>query len=112
MIRLNRKSLLKFVLIFLAAVIAMELFVRFLDSRDTALPNVEKFLRSSSQVLDVVGEISDVSLYKRLNYEGVPGQEPPFQEYSFEVNGGKSNALVVIRAEQDSYRILRLEESR
>ncbi len=110
----NRKSLVKFGLLFLVAVVAMELFIRFNDERDTVLPGAEKFLREASQVHDAVGQIKSVSLKKRLNYEGIPGREAPYHEYSFGVSGDKSQAFVVIRAEQANeqyiYRVVRLEQ--
>jgi hypothetical protein len=87
MIRLSRRNLLKIGLVFVAAVIAMELLGRFIESRDTVLPRAEKFLREAPQVHRAVGEIKSVSLKKSLYYEGVPEQEAPYREYSFGVSG-------------------------
>lgn len=110
----TRKNLVKFGLLFLVAVVAMELFIKFNDERDTALPGAEKFLREASQVHNTVGDIKSVSLNKRLNYQGVPGRESPYREYSFGVRGDKSQAFIVIRAEQANeqyiYRVVRLEQ--
>jgi hypothetical protein len=111
---LNRRSLLKFGLVFVAAVIAMELFGRFIEARDTVLPGAERFMRAAPQVHSAVGEIKNASLKKSLYYEGVPDRAAPYREYSFGVSGTKSQAFVVIRAEQQneqySYRVVRVEQ--
>lgn len=111
---LNRRSLLKFGLVFVAAIIAMELLGRFIEARDTSLPGAERFMREAPQVLSAVGEIKNVSLKKSLYYEGVPEQEAPYREYSFGVSGNESQAFVVIRAEEQneqfSYRVVRVEQ--
>ena len=111
---LTRKNLVKFGLLFLVLFVAMDLFIRFIDERDTALQGAERFLQETPQVHDAVGNIKNVSLNKRIYYGGIPGREGSFREYSFGVRGDKSQALITIRAEKESdqyaYRFLRLEQ--
>lgn len=114
MLSLNRRSLLKFGLVFVVAVIAMELFGRLIEAQDTVLPSAERVMRAAPQVLSAVGEIKCATLEKSLYYDDIPEREVPYREYSFGVTGNKSQAFVVIRAERQnekySYRVARLEQ--
>ena len=114
MTNLQIKNLFRFGALFLVAVVAMSLLMRFIEARDAALPGAERFLREAQQIHDAAGEIQNISLNKLLHYQGIPGKEAPYREYGFGVAGNKAKVFVVIRAEEGAnekftYRVVRLD---
>lgn len=112
---LSARKVLKFGALLLVTAVAMQFLISRIMANDAATPGAEGFVRSSTRVAQEFGEIKSFSVMKLIRYQGTPGKEAPYRDFTFRVAGEKANGIVVVRAEQNmgnnySYRLIQIKK--
>lgn len=98
MLPLAPKSFLAFVAVFIAAALGFGVLVDWFNSRDPALAGAIAFAERQPGVESQIGKQVRTSVTKSLYYEGVPGREEPYREYTIRATGETGSVTVWVRA--------------
>ena len=67
----------------------------YIQSRDVALSKARAFVTNAPEVVRAVGSGASTTLVKSVFYEGVPGKEPPYRQYTMLVSGQHGSSITV-----------------
>jgi hypothetical protein len=79
----------------IAAALAIVGAVFYLQSRDVALGQARAFVTVAPEVVQAVGPGASTTVIKSVFYQGVPGQELPYRQYTMLVTGQKGSSVTV-----------------
>ena len=111
----NIKKTIAIVVSIIALIFISSSIAEYYFSQDAGTQKAQDYLMASKDFREKFGAINNVTFKKYLKYDGVPGKEVPYRQYSFLVNGIKSQALVVVEAKENTkdistYRIVKITQ--
>jgi hypothetical protein len=67
----------------------------YFQSKDVALSQARAFVTATPEVVRAVGPAASTTVLKSIYYQGVPGRESPYRQYTMLVTGQSGSSVTV-----------------
>jgi hypothetical protein len=67
----------------------------YIQSRDVALSKARTFAATAPEVINAVGPNASTTVMKSVYYQGVPGKEPAYRQYTMLVTGQTGSSITI-----------------